>query len=43
MRITLNGFTSNKIYPDNSTAKQWMFVSRLCISYDLEVFRAVFG
>ena len=43
MKITFNGFTNDEIHFDNSTAKQWMFVSRPCISCDLEIFRVVFG
>ena len=42
MRITFNDFTNGEIPSDNSTAKQWMFVSRPCISCDFDVFRAVF-
>ena len=42
MRITFNGFTNGEIHSDNSITKQWMFVSRPCVSCDLEVFRVVF-
>ena len=40
MRITFNGFTNDEIHCDNSTAKQWMFVSRPSIRCNLSSPRA---